>query len=116
MPATEPEILAGRRAFAKAQELLAGATRVRIEGLVRTGWHDTAISPERPAFAVVRRDGPMLELIGEIIRVTLDDRSCFVYVLGSALVPVDLSLTRRAFMAIGLLAAESVDTTVEVVG
>lgn len=115
MATIEPEILDARRAFPTSQGLLGGPSVRQVQGLVVTGWHDTSVSGERPSFAVVRRDGPQLDLIGEIIRVSYADRSVFAYVLGSALIPVDLSLARRAFLAIGLLAAESIDATVDVV-
>lgn len=111
----EQEVLDARRAFATAQQLLAGVAVERVEGLVAVGWYDTAVNPETGSFALVRREGPLTDLIGEIVHVSAGDRSVFAYVLGSAGVPTDLALARRAFFALGLLALESLDCVVEVV-
>lgn len=110
----EPEVLIGRRAFAEAQALFDGE-RIAVVGRVAVGWHDTAVQPETGSFAVVRVGGPHTGLLGEVIRVTRGDRSVLAYVLGSAGVPTDISLARRAFFALGLLASESLDCSVEVV-
>ena len=82
------------------------------------GWHDTQTHPETGAFALVRTGAGLDDLVGEILRVTSaapSARSVYVYCLGSAGVPTDLSLTRRGFAALGLLSLESLACLVEVV-
>lgn len=111
----EPEIMWGRRAFPQAQQLLAGAIDHSLPGVVATGWHDTSVQAEMGAFAVVRGGAGLDDLIGEILLVEAQNRGVYVYCLGSADVPTDLSLARRAFFALGLLALESLDATVSVI-
>lgn len=111
----EPEVLAARRAFPKAQELLAGGARRRISSLVEVGWHDIAAHPERGAFALVRRTGPYEELVGEILMLTYEDRpTIFVYCVNTADVPQDITVYRRAFIALARPARTSIPCTVEV--
>lgn len=115
MAAAEPELLAIRRAFPKAQELLFSVPLSRIyAGPV--GWHGTQVDPELGSSAAVVRSGAGLdELIGEVLRITVGDRTpVFVYVVGARDVPTDVSVARRAFMALGLLAVEHVEAIVEV--
>lgn len=117
MPAlAEPEVLASLRAFATAQRLLAGVPEVRLSGVVPVGWHGTEV--EELPVALVRRGGLYEELVGEIVRVSRGARTpIFAYVYGARTLPVavELSLPRRWFLAIGLLALESADCIVEVV-
>lgn len=120
MAVVEPEILIGRRAFPKAQELLAGNALGPSQTFsLGTGWHGTDTHPETGAFALVDTDSGNDELIGEILHVSLvvgdKVRGVYVYCLGSASLPTPLSLTRRAFGALGLLTLESLTCTVEVV-
>lgn len=112
----EDEVAAGRRAFAAAQAALDGPTLRVVAGLVTVGWHDTSAHPERGCFAVVRRDGPLTDLIGEPLLVSARGRSVIVYCMASAAVPTDLSLARRAMMALSTLARETLDCQVEVIG
>jgi hypothetical protein len=63
----------------------------------------------------VRLGGPYDRLIGEVLRFGANDRTVFAYVLGAAAVPTDIALARRPFLALGLLAIEALDCTVEVV-
>lgn len=114
----EPELLATRRAWPKVQELLAGVPQRRLTDQMPVGWHGTEV--EREAVALVRRGGSLEELVGEIVKVTRGDeptRSVFVYVYGArGLDPaIELSLPRRGFMDIGVLAHDSLDCIVEVV-
>jgi hypothetical protein len=96
----EVEVLAGRRAFPMTQQLLAGAIRSRMPAPIETDWHDTGLHPETGAFALVREDGGLDDLIGEIVKVTYGRRSVFVYVLASAQTVSSLSLARRAYFAL----------------
>lgn len=109
----EPEVLAGRRAFPEAQRLLDGPTLRSADDLRNAGWHGTLTHPEAGAFAVVRRD--LEDYVGEVIRVTYGSRSCVVYVVAARDVPQELSLTRRAFMALSPLWRERIRVQAEVV-
>lgn len=113
--AIEQELLDSRRAFATAQELLAGVPSRRLSGLVTVGWHSNDVHPETGSVAVVGLTSGLDELVGEIVLVTVDSRSVFAWVIGARDVPVDLSLARRPFEALSLLAAESLAAVVEVV-
>ena len=110
------ELLASRRAFPEAQHLLAGAAQERLIDLVAFGWHGTDVSDESGAVAVARLGGPYEELVGEILRVVAGARSVYVYCWETAEVPTDLSLTRRAFAALGGLYLETLDAYVEITG
>lgn len=111
----EPELLIIERAFPEAQALLA-STPSEILGSLVVGWHDTVLSRWTGAAAVVRRGGPLEERVGEIIRVSTDFGSAVVYVVGTADVERDLSLARRAFLAVCPLAEEEILMSVEAGG
>lgn len=111
----EQEILNGRRAFVTAQALLAGEPLQVIPKELVIGWHDTATSPETGAFALVSIDSGLTDLIGEVVLVSAQGRSCFAYVLGSADVPTPVSLARRAFASLAILATEELDALVQVI-
>lgn len=118
MATVEPELLWSRRAWPKAQELLAGTPVRRLPGLLTVGWHGTKV--EREPVAVVRHGGDYGDLIGEIVKVTradLPQRVVFVFVYGARGIPedIDLSLPRRGFFPdLGLLTLESLKCVVEV--
>jgi hypothetical protein len=111
----EQEILWGERAFGEAQRLLDGASRRPLSGLLEVGWHASSKHPLVGCFAIVATGGAFTDLIGEVLRVTYEGRSVLVYCVGSRDIDVDLSLSRRPFMAIGLLASDGLPCTVEVV-
>lgn len=113
--AVEQEVLNGRRAFLDAQSLLAGEPLTTIPTEVQAGWHDTSTHPETGSFAVVGNESGLEDWIGEILLVQANGRGCYVYVMGSADVPVSLSLARRAFCALAVLSVESIDALVQVI-
>jgi hypothetical protein len=113
--ATEPEVLNARRAFPKAQALLAGEALSALPTELEVGWHDTSTHPEIGAFAAIGIDSGLDDWIGEIVLVTANARSCFVYVIGSADVPTPLSLARRAFCSLAVLSVEELPAIVEVI-
>lgn len=108
--------MAARRAFPKAQELLASTPLRPAPDLTACGWHGTSVHREDGAFALVNLGKPGLDeaYVGEVIRVRFEDRSCLVYVIGARDLPWDLSLTRRAFMALSPLWATSLTVYSEV--
>jgi hypothetical protein len=119
---TESELMLARRAFPVAQEGLAGGTSRVAAPSAAVGWHSSSVSPETGAVALVRADGALADLVGEIIRVHYlapgRDRSVYVYVLGSSArleESLDLSLSRRSFLALEGLYAEEISAVIEVV-
>ena len=102
------ELLASRRSWAKTQELFTSVPIERIPALVEVSWHGTEVYGESGAVALARTGGPYERLVGEVIRVRREKREIFVYVVAARDVPGDLSLTRRAFAALGLLALDRV--------
>lgn len=111
----EPEVEdlhLGRLPFPQAQEAFAGGVARVSE--VQAGWHGTVLSPETGSFALVNQEGPLADKVGDRLRVTVGLNNVFVYVLGEAELEDDISLTRRAFLALGPLAADSLDVTVGV--
>lgn len=112
----EPEIMAISRAFPESQRLLDTVPGDNL-GVMSVGWHDTVLSSFTGAAALVRLGGPLEERVGEIMRVTADSGAqCLVYVVGAADVERNLSLARRAFLAVCPLAQEDVDLLVEAGG
>jgi hypothetical protein len=109
------EIEASRRAFPKTQELFAGATERKLGSFIPVGWHGTETYEEGGAIAVVRVGGPYEDLVGDFVRVEHRTREVFVYVAAARDVPADLSLSRRAFAALGGLYRSSIPATVEVI-
>lgn len=119
------EMEIARLPFREAQAIL-GATR-GVPTTLRQGvcgWHgDTASGdPETGAFAVVQPGGRFADLVGERLQVALAEgierRHVFVYCHNAVRIADDeeLSLTRRAFLALGLLAEDSLKVNVTVVG
>jgi hypothetical protein len=85
------------------------------------GWHGPSTDVEQGANAIVRSDGPLADLVGERLQVTYRlgtlRRTVAVYcgdeqAFPGAAAAEDLSLSRRAFMALAPLASD--DITVEV--
>lgn len=116
---TDPAILA-RTAWPTAQMLLDSGVLVSPTFDTAATWHGTSVDPNRGAFAVVKAGGPLADLVGERIKVTtvgVRPRSVLVYVFAAVTaLDADLSLARRAFSELELLAADDVDVHVEVLG
>lgn len=121
-PADETEEWYARMPFGQAEDLmLAEGTK---PGAITTDatWHGTHFDPEIGAFAVVRDDGPLTDLIGQrvLVRVGTAIASKRVAVFVHTMGPVrnaDISLTRRAFAEIsGLAVGDSIPVTLEVLG
>lgn len=108
----EPEVLEGRLSFVDAQAALGGSF-LPFQSDVSCGWFGTVLEDERGWFAIVSED-TLADLVGDTIRVTLDDVSLIVYVVSSDSLDWDLALTRQAFSRLALLAEDSVSVTVEV--
>lgn len=119
----DAELLAGR-AFPETQRLLASPALRRLSETSTVGWHGAATSPAEPAFALVRRGGPLDNnavgddegVIGEVLILTRTggDDPIYVYCLGAADLPTDISVTLRAFIALAVPTAEQIECLVAV--
>jgi hypothetical protein len=113
--ADEPEIVEARRAFDDAQVLLDRVPESLWPSLVDVSWYGTATHPERGAFAIVARNGPLADLVGDHLRVRYREKTVNVYVIASSLdVLTPLALTRRAYMALEVASVLSVSCAVEI--
>ena len=104
----------------ESQRLLMFDTAPELAVPVATcGWHGTNFDPNRGAYAVVREDGPLGDLVGERLRLTYFPepslaRSVVVYAITLGQPMEDISLSRRAFMGLAPLAAGRVSVVVDV--
>lgn len=114
---TDPAMVA-RLALAESQRLRAHAEPEGTAVFASAGWHDTAFDPNRGAYAIVRSDGPLADWVGEWVRVTAAGvtrtRAVTVYVVDEGQPIEDISLSRRAFLALAPLASTELDVTVQV--
>lgn len=110
----EPAVLAGRQGFLDAQAAFADPSSML--GLCPVSWYGTAVSDERGSFALVDPLGKVADRVGDILAVTCRGRTVYVYVIGSAPdLGADLALTRRAYLAISVLAIEPITATIGLV-
>lgn len=113
------DLMHSRRAFPVAQTLLSGPVLRVAASEATIGWHNTEVSPETGSVALVREDGPFVELVGEIVkierRVGVHDRIVYAYVFATGPIIDDMSLARRAFMGLGILANANVGASIEVI-
>lgn len=123
VPDVEDQALA-RLPWGLSQRVLGASGPVRTTRRAATcGWHGTSVDPERGAFCIVRSDGPLADLVGERVRVTLRqgtrERVVTLYCHDEQPFPLeaaqeDLSLTRRAFLALAPWSTDSLAVSVEV--
>lgn len=119
MPETlpnEPDILEAKQPFPEVQARYAqaGARGVIAEGFT-VGWVGTSVLTTRGALCLVNYDDPTLErFIGEWLRVWYGLRSVSVYCAASGVLPYQIGLTRRAFLALDLPSTEMLSCTLEV--
>lgn len=108
----EPELAIIQRAFPEAQALLPFVPAQNL-GRILTGWHDTALSRWTGPAALALRGSALEEYVGETLVVSTDRGRISVYVVGaSGQLLTDLSLARRAFLAVAPLAAETTECEV----
>jgi hypothetical protein len=113
LPAEQP-VLDGRQAFLDAQAAFAGPSTSL--GFFTVSWYGTAVSDERGSFGIVDPDLALTDAVGEIVAVTYQSRTLYVYVIGSQDgLGTDLGVTRRSYMALELLAVEPITATIGVV-
>mgnify|MGYP001178067294 CR=1 FL=1 len=121
-----PDLIMARRPWNVAQEAFGRAGVVAGSRRFATaGWHGPFTDPEAGSFAIVRSDGPLADLVGERVRVTYRAgtlaRSVAVYVhdehdFGEDAADEDISLARRAMLALAPLRLDSIPVEVEVLG
>ena len=103
-PYTGDPMLAARYGPVDADRALRTVADAHSTRTATCGWHGELFDPERGNFAIVREDGPLADLLGQriVVRQRFDTarHDVVVYVHRAADVLEDLSLTRRAFMAL----------------
>lgn len=117
----DTELMMSRRAFPVAQDAFAGPVLREVSAAAAVGWYYTDLHREIGSIALVRENGPHVDLVGEIVKVTrtmaTETRVVYAYVYATApiLEEWDLALSRRAFLGLGILANEQLDCRVEVI-
>lgn len=115
----EPTVIDARLPFAEAQTALSGVILERRGAAHNScSWFGTGVLLERGCFALVQRDGPLEEFVGDRLRLTYGRKCVLVYCVGTATVvdvPFEIGITRRAFQALELLSVDRIDVLVEVV-
>lgn len=110
----EESVLDGRQAFLDAQEAFPGDS-VAL-GFYSVSWYGSSVSDERGSFGIVDPAMALADAVGEIIEVTYSKRKVRVYVIGSqGNLGTDLGITRRAYLALGLLAVDPISAQIGVV-
>jgi len=120
LPTMVDEHWYARLPFQEAQAQLGGPGVESPVTIASCGWHGTSLDPERGCFGIVAADGTLADMVGERLSVTrrdgLTERTVFVYVhADSTVLTEDLSLTRRAFLALSELARDDVPVLIRVV-
>lgn len=103
--------------FASAQKALPGPVVPRTARHTICSWHGLRIDSLRGSFAVVRTGSPLEDLVGERLRVTdlRTRRVVYVYCRAEVIdLPDDLTLARRAFLALRPLWTETASVKIEV--
>lgn len=123
-PANMPDDYLARLPWDQAQIALGMGGEISASRVPATaGWHGASIDPETGAFCIVRSDGPLASLVGERLRVTYRQgtlaRQVVVFChdlqdFGEQASDEDLSLTRRAMLALAPLALDSITVDVAV--
>lgn len=110
----EREILSARLPYLEAQVALSGTVEESVADYFTCGWYGTTMHPDRGAYAIAQADGPLVDYVGDRLRLIYGLRSTIVYVFASADIPWQLGITRRSFAALDLLAKEQIDIRFEV--
>lgn len=113
----EEEILDGSRAWAKTQELFSGyGDPTRFFFQVDCGWYEAPLGEGyEGAFAVVRTDSDLEQLVGEVVKVSLGgiyETAVYVYVVGSEDIDVDFACWRYARAQLADLSTDVVSVSV----
>jgi hypothetical protein len=111
------DMMLARLPFYEAQEALRGARQSGTARFASCEWHGASQygDPERTSFAMVDESGPLGELVGERIVVSFEGRQVYAYVHRSTQLDAEMSLNRRAFMALAPLSADALSVAIAVV-
>lgn len=121
-PAVDDEAIA-RLPLDVAEAALGASGPTGAAHVGQAGWHYISVDAETSAFAIVRTDGPLADLVGERVRVSADvpggTRSVVVVIhdeqaFDDGALDEDISLTRRAFSRLAPLWTEALTVRVEV--
>jgi hypothetical protein len=116
---TDADLQLSRRALSVSQAAWDGPAISTAAASAEVVWHGSDAHRETGAIALVPLEGELSDLVGNIVRVTRIEgfrrRSVCVFVFDTVDMEGDLSLARRPFMELGLLANESIECLVEVV-
>lgn len=95
----EEEILYGKRAFSKTQELFEGSpVSVFFSNPKKATWYGTDVNPHRGAFCVVKEGEGLEDLVGEFLRILYRGRTINVYCLEETPdIDQPIALSRRAW-------------------
>lgn len=113
-PDTDEETL-GQLPFIEAQRALTGFPQA-LPRFAECSWHGLRIDSFRGSFAVVRVGSPLADLVGSRLKVTdrVTRRVVYVYCRAEvADLPDDITLARRAFLALRPLWTETVRVRIE---
>lgn len=115
----DADLQLSRRALAVSQAAWEGPAASTAAASASVVWHGSDAHKETGAIGLVPVEGELGELVGNIVRVTRIEgfrrRSVCVYVFDAVDMTGDLSLARRPFLQLGLLANESIECQIEVI-
>lgn len=110
----EPEIVDARLPFDAAQVQLDGLTEQQLTERYILGWYGSAFHPDRGCYGIVNENGPLVDYIGDRVRITHGQRAVNAYLFGSGDIPYDFVITRRTFAGLELLAKDQIKVLIEV--
>lgn len=110
----EPRVLDALQGWIDAQVLLRGVPDVTTQPVQTTvGWYDTGVDDREGAFCLIDNGGALEDLVGDVVQVTVEDVTIWVYCLGGAALDQPIALARTAFSKVAMLSEESVDALVQ---
>jgi hypothetical protein len=116
----EDDLYYARLPFDRAQAALDTAkTDPASLRAANLSWHGDLTDPERGSFALVNRGGPLDDLVGDRVQIIVGrgtdvQRRVVAYCHADADLISDISVTRRLFLALGILGDEQPTVEVEV--
>ena len=121
-PPFEDDLYLANLGYPSAQQALGTAEAdPRTKQRVYASWHGTFVDPQPQgaSLALVQQGGKLSSLLGERVRVSNDNRSTVVFIHRELDLDLDddtqISLSRRAWQALGRLSEDSLLVTVEVI-
>lgn len=121
-PPDEDDLYLANLGYHTAQAVLGAAeSDRRTKRRVVAGWHGTLIDPEPQgaSLGIVQLDGLLTDWVGERVRVTNGTKSTVVFIHRETDLDLDddtqISLSRRAWMALALPAQDTLQVTVETI-